>query len=146
MSLFCLFFFFFLFGSCGALFQMTTKTEIVDCIFLVTLFHYFSTTNFFWMLVEGELIESFAIRTRRFSLIFIAISIRRDCLILLHVHFGLNFGILCSCRSNQHFFFIKTLVTLRTRNFWIQLYITISKFLQFFPPSFFCILDFFFDK
>ncbi|XP_055623581.1 diuretic hormone receptor-like [Toxorhynchites rutilus septentrionalis] len=33
--------------------QMTTRQELVGCIFLVTLFHYFATTNFFWMLVEG---------------------------------------------------------------------------------------------
>ncbi|XP_055531604.1 diuretic hormone receptor-like isoform X2 [Wyeomyia smithii] len=33
--------------------QMTTKQEQAGCIFLVTIFHYFSTTNFCWMLVEG---------------------------------------------------------------------------------------------
>lgn len=65
--------------------------------------------------MEGELIESFAIRSRRFSLIFIAISIRRECLILSHVHFGLNLPFYAVVGQTS-IFFIKTLVTLRTRN------------------------------
>lgn len=34
--------------------QMTVKPGLTGCIVLVILFHYFSLTNFFWMLVEGK--------------------------------------------------------------------------------------------
>ncbi|XP_058830749.1 diuretic hormone receptor-like isoform X2 [Topomyia yanbarensis] len=43
--------------------QMTTKHELVGCIFLVTIFHYFSTTNFFWMLVEGLYLYMLVVQT-----------------------------------------------------------------------------------
>ncbi|KAJ6641176.1 Diuretic hormone receptor, partial [Pseudolycoriella hygida] len=35
--------------------QITVKPGLTGCIVLVILFHYFSLTNFFWMLVEGTL-------------------------------------------------------------------------------------------
>lgn len=34
--------------------QITVKPGLTGCIVLVILFHYFSLTNFFWMLVEGK--------------------------------------------------------------------------------------------
>ncbi|XP_062540721.1 diuretic hormone receptor-like isoform X3 [Armigeres subalbatus] len=43
--------------------QLAAKQGIVDCIFLVTLFHYFSTTNFFWMLVEGLYLYMLVVQT-----------------------------------------------------------------------------------
>nr|XP_029725840.1 diuretic hormone receptor-like isoform X2 [Aedes albopictus] len=43
--------------------QLTAKQGVVDCIFLVTLFHYFSTTNFFWMLVEGLYLYMLVVQT-----------------------------------------------------------------------------------
>lgn len=37
---------------------MTVKPGMAGCICLVILFHYFSLTNFFWMLVEGKTFEN----------------------------------------------------------------------------------------
>ncbi|XP_021696799.1 diuretic hormone receptor isoform X1 [Aedes aegypti] len=42
---------------------LAAKQGLVDCIFLVTLFHYFSTTNFFWMLVEGLYLYMLVVQT-----------------------------------------------------------------------------------
>lgn len=47
----------FLFYALGFAFlhQITVKPGAAGCIILVILFHYFSLTNFFWMLVEGKI-------------------------------------------------------------------------------------------
>lgn len=38
--------------------QMEGRQGRAECVVLVTFFHYFSLTNFFWMLVEGSYIQS----------------------------------------------------------------------------------------
>ncbi|KAG4067592.1 hypothetical protein HA402_005364 [Bradysia odoriphaga] len=53
--------------------QISGHPSIGSCIILVTLFHYFSLTNFFWMLVEGLylymlVVETFSGDNLRFSM------------------------------------------------------------------------------
>lgn len=35
--------------------QLTGNSDVTGCIFLVILYHYFTLTNFCWMLVEGTI-------------------------------------------------------------------------------------------
>ncbi|XP_058123003.1 diuretic hormone receptor-like [Anopheles ziemanni] len=39
------------------------KLEMIGCLSLMTLFHYFNTTNFFWMLVEGLYLYMLVVQT-----------------------------------------------------------------------------------
>lgn len=49
--------------------QMGGGSDLTACVFLVILFHYFSLTNFFWMLVEGK-VNSFMYKHHIKILIF----------------------------------------------------------------------------
>ncbi|KAM7343728.1 diuretic hormone 44 receptor 1 [Cochliomyia hominivorax] len=43
--------------------QISTHTSVGGCIVLVTLFHFFTLTNFFWMLVEGLYLYILVVKT-----------------------------------------------------------------------------------
>jgi len=43
--------------------QISIRSGVGSCIALITLFHFFTLTNFFWMLVEGLYLYMLVVKT-----------------------------------------------------------------------------------